>query len=523
MADLQFHSRSLSSQYVFYQRLKDHPSAALRALGNAAANNAGMAGNTSMHMPAIVEQLRRMAATEAEKECALLDQVFGVPIDLDPTNRDFYTQIMKALNDAMSLKSILDRNMARIKAGETQISIAGMFPSYFGTAWTAASEGIMEQIRGMVARNHRMTAARAADTVLSRELPKVVDDAIKRMLNSNDFKDDPSHKGYQELLTYFNNTKWGSELSKNLYRLYHIDEVKDFIISELRKDKLKGKYERVRRKDIEPIVSRNRFSDGGLSLEYFENFVINSIAGSNAKQGWSVEGIHTGKYGVKADNIVVFGIDPNMVKQALESTDAINRERNVQIFESLSNRLSKLDDGFIVYSNAKNYSLSANFKGFNSGQDISLQTYGNVIASVSQNTGTLLGAIANTIPGAVGEGQKGNLTKIIATDIAYFLFDDVSVIGGNTSGVKSLHVFNLDGSYIPLSALLFELAEAIEDALSNPSQIVKVSIETPSYVAFAPGDDTGMERWNEQRAIALNNIRITATFLANFQSLMSRL
>lgn len=523
MADLQFHSRSLSSQYVFYQRLKDHPSAALRALGNAAANNVGMAGNTSMHMPAIVEQLRRMAATEAEKECALLDQVFGVPISLDPGNRDFYTQIMKALNDAMSLRTVLERNIARIKAGETQISIAATFPSYFATQWSNCREQIMGEIQGMVKSNRSMTAARAAEIVLSRELPNLVDNAIEAMLSSKDFKDGPEQRGYIELINYFKTTQWGSELSKNLYRLYHIDELKDSLIKQLKEDKRKGKYNRASRKDIDEIVGQNRFSDGGLSLEYFENFVINSIAGSNAKQGWSVKGIHTGKYGVKADNIVVFGIDPNMVEEALASTDAINRERNIQIFESLSNRLSKLDDGFIVYSNAKNYSLSANFKGFSSGQDISLQTYGNVIASVSQNTGTLLGAIANTIPGAVGEGQKGNLTKIIATDIAYFLFDDVSIIGENTSGVKSLHVFNLDGSYIPLSALLFELAEAIEDALSDPSQIVKVSIKTPSYIAFAPGDDTGMERWNEQRAIALNNIRITATFLANFQSLMNRL
>ncbi len=522
MADLQFHSRSLASQYVFYQRLLEHPSPDMRALGAAAQGRMGQAGDLGNRMPPIVAQLRAMAATEASKEAALLDKVFGVPIQIDPMDREFYTNLTKALNDAMSLKAVFERNVARIKAGETQISIAGLFPSYFGTVWSENSESIMEQIKARV--KGRVTAAQAANAVLTQELPKLVDLAITKMFKSNDFKDDPSHQGYQELLNYFNSTPWGSELSRQLYQIYHLDELKDVLIQTLKEDKKKGKYTRARRKDVDAIVGRARYSDGGLSLEYFENFVINAvISGSAGANGYSVTGKHTGDLGVKADNVVAFGIDPNLLEEILQSQESVNRERNVQMFTNLNNRLKQLDDGFIVYSNAKNYSLSGNFKGFSGGQGMSLQTYGHVISSVSQNTGTLLGAIANTIPGAVGEGQKGALTKIIAADIAYFLFDDVEAIGVDSGGAKALHVFNLDGIYIPLSCLLFELADAIEQAMSNPSDIVKVTITTPSGVAFPPGEDTGMARWNEQRAIALNNIRISATFLANFQSLIGRL
>jgi hypothetical protein len=48
-------------------------------------------------------------------------------------------------------------------------------------------------------------------------------------------------------------------------------------------------------------------------------------------------------------------------------------------------------------------------------------------------------------------------------NIAAFLFDDFTSIGDvNMSGANALHIFDLNGVFVPLSVLLFKLAEAAE-------------------------------------------------------------
>ena len=76
--------------------------------------------------------------------------------------------------------------------------------------------------------------------------------------------------------------------------------------------------------------------------------------------------MHSGSKGIKADNILTLSIDPTIVVEALESAGA-NRDENIKALSALGTKLSNLDDGFIVYSSDKNYSLNANFKGFDAG------------------------------------------------------------------------------------------------------------------------------------------------------------
>ena len=63
--------------------------------------------------------------------------------------------------------------------------------------------------------------------------------------------------------------------------------------------------------------------------------------------------------------------------------------------------------------------------------------------------------------------------------MSYFLFDDVLTIGKPTvASSKAIHLTLLDGVYIPLSYLLFLMAEAIEEVAQEPSNIFDVTIES---------------------------------------------
>lgn len=135
--------------------------------------------------------------------------------------------------------------------------------------------------------------------------------------------------------------------------------------------------------------------------------------------------------------------------------------------------------------------------------------------------------------GAIGSGEKWPFEKIIATNIAYLLFDDYTTIGeGDTQG-NALHVLDLNGIIIPLSVLLAALAQAIAEGEKDGfRQIVDVSIKAPStlfkdieaeerYVMTDGGGDWH-QAWEHQRQHALKETKIATRFLRNFQEIVRK-
>ena len=55
------------------------------------------------------------------------------------------------------------------------------------------------------------------------------------------------------------------------------------------------------------------------------------------------------------------------VYEALEKTGN-SRKKNIEAMSELGEKLSRLDDGFIVYSSDKNYTLNNKFGGFHAGK-----------------------------------------------------------------------------------------------------------------------------------------------------------
>mgnify|MGYP000018249539 FL=1 len=79
--------------------------------------------------------------------------------------------------------------------------------------------------------------------------------------------------------------------------------------------------------------------------------------------------------------------------ESLESAGA-NRDENIKALSELGTKLSNLDDGFIVYSSDKNYSLNANFKGFDVGSTgINAANFLNNVYKADNSVSTLIGAI----------------------------------------------------------------------------------------------------------------------------------
>ena len=74
--------------------------------------------------------------------------------------------------------------------------------------------------------------------------------------------------------------------------------------------------------------------------------------------------------------------------------------------------------------------------------------------------------------------------------IGYFLFDNLHIEINGTSKVNVVNLMNVSGMYIPLSVYLEGLYNSIQDAASNPSSLVSVSISL--------GGPTNQSIWTAQ-------------------------
>lgn len=381
-------------------------------------------------------------------------------------------------------------------------------------------------------------------------------------------------EAYEELKmalegTTFTGSGWtgpGAYFLEEVFKLYKIQDVIDSLTKQIvteknvksviskKRGRSTVKYD-LNKKDsaFKQAISVAIDSRGGNMLELVENLATN-ISFSN--KGISGGSFHSGNTGeMKADNIITVGIDTSIIADRLkdffenskreeetekkEEDNKSARAQNIRAIDDLHKSLKGINNGFIIYSSAKNYTYKEGFGGFSAGSAQSVENFNamfqNVHRSVRKNFRSAAGLILQLIPGAIGASilSKENLEDLIAQNIAYLLFDDFEKIGyENTRVTNALHLMDLNGVFVPLSFILFLLARAIDEANGAPHRIAKVSIKTPAEVLYKKsnpkqkwievyGGLTEMEAWNKQRKIAQQSSTISAHFLNSFQKVIT--
>lgn len=542
--DPYFGSSLLSQEYVYYESLSYDGDPTHKRLYNQAKNSLEVLSghNTQIETAATLAQ---MAAAERQKEIAFLTNVFG-NINVSEAhlgNKNAGKIIIEAFNSTLGLKKAYDRNIARIMSddGRThQVDIASFFDSYIATQFNKyIGLAIYNAIRQF--NTGKVDILVALENQVDKALNNAIDGAIEAALNSRTFVgiDSETDDAYQELLAYINNNMGAKDwLKTHLYHNYKLDQVKQYLMSEIKSDMTQQDRKKVYT-DAKKKISNgvDRYRQGGFTREYLANIVSQMVIDglSNAK-GVSVNGTvhHTGKIGqMKADNILTFNIPNNIVNNAFNSLNGGGtREKNVGIIKELGEKLSNIDDGYIVYTSSKNYTINDGFKkrgGFNSGEEMSLKTFRTLLqdSPFSSHAYSMVGGIMQLLKGAVGYGRKNEYITAIARYIAYFLFDDIGIIGTNIKGSSptALHLFDLDGIYIPLSFFLELLSDAFKSIQkTQPTDLVKVSIKGADKSIMYPWpQEYTTEMWHKQGEDALNTIKISAKFLADFKNIISNL
>ena len=489
------------------------------------------------HMKKIADQLRQMASAEGAKEVALLKQFFNVTsLSLSPS--DMYSgeigrEIVDAINVGLSFKDAYERHLTRIigKDGKKHAKITAT--QFFADYFTKNLYALVKQ--NIPANITDYTVEQLGDILFSDEIVnQALENAFFGMENSlkvsGDWKKNDK-QGYYDLFSAiegFNKSSFLQEVA----RAYKLDELKARLIESIQSsDNLKDKFKHhmTAKSYIKKSLNETTFAKGTLGEIIGEKVAaaaVASIEGTGVKVNFASKVV--GRAGSKADFVMSFGLDMSKILDVVDKHYK-GREATVDAYKGLNEYLRKMDDGFIVYTNAKDWSLVEKrgrnkryFEGFSAGSPISLGTLEGVIANTPGGSADMIGQIMSTMDGAIYSGEIGRLETELCSKMAYFLFDDVLTIGKPTAASsRAIHLMYLDGVYVPLSYMLYLLADAIEDVSQDPRDIFDITINPGSIKYPNPPWEPGM--WHDQKATAYEQIKISAKFLKSFRDVIAGL
>lgn len=525
------HAKSLSELYTFYARLNEsgspHP-----LLGKYVSSTASRITGQTKKYSESSNYVRSMAAAEFQKEKQLLAQIFKVNLNIEGYDKiQDYKEVIETINSYLNLKQVYQRNVQLIKNTAGMKGVYSWYPTYFMQVWNERWDSIQAQFFNQWIKGQ--DAGPVLQSILDKELPDICVEGIRRMLDGPELetqKIDPELKNaYKDLVNYIGTINTKGSMASQIYEIYKLDEIKQALVNSFtgKTSILDSDFNSY--STVEGKVKYNIHARGGFSLEALETAVLQMI--SSGIKGASV--FHSGKSEMKADNILTFNINSSLLEETIRQAGN-DRQRNIDLLSDLGNKLDGIQEGFIVYSSDKNYTLNSKFGGFSVGSTgATAQAFiSNVYKGDSYAGNSLLGAINQLGAGAMLEGQEGPYEMILAQEIAYMLFDDFSTIGVSTSTGQAIHIMNLNGIMMPLSAILSLLGDAIDKLdESEIRKIVNVSIKAPAIIFGTDNEQwdwmesnnaTAADAWNYQRANTLKNTTITAHILRNFKDIVSQ-
>lgn len=293
----------------------------------------------------------------------------------------------------------------------------------------------------------------------------------------------------------------------------------------------------------------------GLALEYkIANEISNSVVVGGSGGKIDVSSFLLGEFDINID----FKTKPiqdilNSINQDTQADFGAAGDNFLKAYRELNEYIEEqrrsgqdIKDSFILHTSAKDYYSTATdeFKGFKGGTYQGLQIFDSLEALAGAGFGEadiqwLKACAVNTSKSAVGASIKSSLEEYISIFATMLLFDDGITIAKETVAraqssfqpVSVLHLFNLNGFYVPSSYLLRELHTRLTNAVNNlpANKIVKAKIE-PGAINFQNELDYlsinyvfQAERWRAIRNIQINAMSVKIYFLRNFMDILNEL
>lgn len=539
--------------YVYYRNLGQNPNKFAQHLGkqiNAKLHDYISYANTgngkNKGKSASVIALRALAEQEMAKEEAFLTFTFGSDYSLSfqKTLERFkgqnFSNILTVLfNEKFAFEDDLRRLRKQLQhyGPDSQFTpnISRLFADYLHHA-------IVQYIRQITENLDIKKGTQWITQQVEKNWPQVVENGLRLMLNASAIKGD-GDKTYLHILKELEaqgpiqNSPLFNYLIKNYDISKHMDNLKT-LVKEMKQKKKDNKDD-----DGYKFSQVWQFNSalGGTITEYLENIASQELGRGLRGKGFKVSATHVGQHKKKADNDFVIWqgeMDEAQLQKILDKAystgnDFITNDKAISELDALLGSLSSIKEGYHLYISDKDYLLRSindqDYRGMSAGDPMTLGTY----RKLTQSDDEFITAIMNTINGAYGDDLTEVVKSHIATDIANFAFDGVRINDSKSSGnVKAVHIFYLSGYYVPLSSMLFKLADAFESADVNQyKSYANIQLSKPANIMYPlehpliDGDYKKYTRqmWHEQAINALDTIKIEAYFMKSMREYIGEL
>ena len=442
--------------------------------------------NINTELEPQLNDLLNLAEREQKKEDEMLDKVFGVSTG---TPREDGARI-KAFNKLYQHMPIFERNLKKIKevglgSNQGRIDITASFRGYLETEIKTFFKEVEQSGKWFeINKNNLMEVTKRA---LVRAL------SSRDEVYGKDTPEDQIRRSYQELAYVVEQMENNDPFIEEVFQLYFGTS-----LDKLTK-KSNGKKQKTKKgSDVISMISNAKGIHGNLQ-EYMLALINDAIPKEINVSSMT----KTGSSGQKADLINLFEASFKLPTELIdgEKEDGSVREMFIKRYEDFYQTL-KGQTGNIVEISSKNYNLTSTFfkenGGFTAQSNITIENLRKMLNAYGYNkkrTDDLIFALTNIGPDTLGQGTE-IVSHSLSMLIGYFLFDDIDM--DINLNVQAIHLFNLDGIYMPLSCFLLAAYDTLKEFETLSRDMVSVHY-TPKSVNYQKATGEGEDVLNKQR------------------------
>ena len=443
-----------------------------------------------------LDSLYKLAQHEQQKEDEILNKIFG--LNNGGARED--GQRIREFNKLYSYMPIFERNLEKIKTmvelGKGgRVDITASFSGYLESVFreeldkkgiiTLNREDFLEITKKALIKAFESNNNNLSDNNQEIKAYQELANIVKSMTNSNDF--------IQEIFDmYFGNTfkKLEKEITSVPKQAKNIKVAKNWITKE------KGIH--------------------GTLLEEVSELIMNTLsfdASGKAKRTTNKQ---------KADVLNLYEATFEIPMELFENTGKGSvREQFIKRFEQFYKTM-KDQQGYIIEVSAKNYNLSEKYftEGFTAQGATTIENFQKMMKAYNydkKKIDDLVFALTNIGPDTLETGTEV-VSHSISLLIGYFLFDDIGMDFSKDLNVKAIHLFNLDGIYIPFSSFLFAAYESLKDfeTLSRDVVSVQYTPQSIEYQKSSKDDPLTRQKWVDAVTKKQKQSSLSIHFFKNF-------
>lgn len=479
--------------------------------------------------------LNRLWKREREAEQAFIQKYLKTNIDY--SDKDETQQILLSINEIANSKSLFESAKAQVK---------GVVEHQQGVTTTAVQALSTYQLPGVIKTSilkyiEKLDIEKTPSQIfdeLYKKLYKEISAVLEKVLYYVEVNTEENP--YKDLVEYLENTESKSAFIKEIMKAYGID---------------KTAFEKSRKKNKKTVkeamtgLALNANDRGGSVAETFMLWFskevgdrLNKGMGTNKNSGIVVTNVDTASLNnQKADLILLFGkAQFNTADLERDFLDVVGDtrknedSRRLQNIAAIEKMIEQCEGADMVFISEKSYNLSGNtfkkghkdYGGFGA-ESPDIKSVGKTLSKgqLSSNTlSDLIFLLANSGERMINGRDVEDVTRVVALNIASFLFDDVVItdaLDEYHSTTNRIHLFNLNGIMVPLSVFLEGVAVAIENNWTELADYIVIKLHAPR---ITPNDDPILDEndWIKFYNQRLSENKLNIHFFGDFNDFIYR-